>query len=198
LEDPFKGRYIHLEHASRTELDQLKQNNLLFEKGDRFQDAAGINLDFPRHRGVFCSADTRFIVWINEEDHMRIISLEKSSDLSSVYNRLSQGVALVNQTLEFAWNHTYGYLTACPTNIGTAMRAGVHIRLEKLARQKERLSALVEAYQLQIRGTSGEKTMVENAVFDISNRQRLGISEAMIVRNLHKGLSAIIAAEKSL
>lgn len=198
LKNDFIGRYVSFENPDKTEYQQLKNENLIFEKGDRFQDAAGINSDFPKCRGVFYSFDKKFLVWVNEEDHLRIISMEKTSDLSKVYNRLSKAITALDTQLDFAGDETYGYLTSCPTNIGTAMRAGVHIRLEKLEQKKELLLRLAQAYNLQIRGTSGEKTDVENAVFDISNRQRLGISESAIILNLYQGLLAIITAEKNL
>ena len=198
LKGNLKGNYYSFEHADKKELKLLETKNLWFQKGDRFQDAAGINSDFPKCRGVYLSFDKQLMVWLNEEDHLRIISLEKASDLSKVYNRLCQAILALSQTLDFAWDKTYGHLTSCPTNIGTSMRAGVHIQLEKLEQKKELLFQLIKAYNLQIRGTRGEKTKIENAVFDISNSQRLGISESRIIQNLHAGLLAIIKAEKSL
>ena len=198
LKDDLKGNYYSFEHADKKKTKQLKNENLWFQKGDRFQNAAGINSDFPKCRGVYLSFDKQFMVWVNEEDHLRIISLQKASDISNVYNRLCRALMALNQSLDFAWDKTYGHLTSCPTNIGTSMRASVHIQLEKLEQKKELLFKLSRVYNLQIRGTHGEKTKIENAVFDISNRQRLGISESSIVRNLHAGLLAIIKAEKSL
>lgn len=198
LKADLKGTYYSFEHLGKKEKSRLKNENVLFKKGDKFQDAAGINSDFPKCRGVFLSIDKQFITWVNEEDHLRIISLETSSDISSVFNRLCRALAELNNTLDFAWNETYGHLTSCPTNIGTSMRAGVHIQLEKLEQQLDLLHDLANTHHLQIRGTGGEKTSVKNAVFDISNRQRLGISESNIVMNLHKGLLAIIKAEETL
>ena len=78
------------------------------------------------------------------------------------------------------------------------MRAGVHIQLKKLEKNQALLKNLVAQYQLQIRGTGGEKTSVERGIFDISNTQRLGIPESRIIQNLHSGLAAIIEVEKSL
>lgn len=198
LKGDLKGQYYSLEHLDGDKCHQLKKENLIFKRGDRFQDAAGINSDFPKARGIFHSFDKQFITWVNEEDHLRLISLEKTSDVSSVYNRLTRALSALNPELDFARDRTYGYLTSCPTNIGTSMRAGVHIQLERLAEQKERLLKLARTYHLQIRGTRGEKTKVENAVFDISNRQRLGITEPQILENLHRGLLAIIQVEKKL
>lgn len=195
LEGNLKGAYVSLERNDQHQINELKKQGLVFERGDRFQNAAGINSDYPKSRGIFYSHDKCFRVWVNEEDHLRIISQEKSADLASVFNRLSQGLTALQKTLEYAYNHRYGYLNSCPTNIGTAMRASVHIRLEKLAQKPEILNQIAQQYQLSIRGTSGEKTRVEDAVFDIGNQQRLGITESMIVKNLYAGIQAIIKAE---
>ncbi len=198
LQADLKGEYHSFELPDTSEELDLRNETLQFGKGDRFQDAAGINTDFPKCRGIFYSADQRFRVWVNEEDHMRIICQDESSDISGVFNHLCKALKLLEQTLEFEKDDTYGYLSSCPTNIGTAMRAGVHIQLKKLGQNRSFLSSITKKHGLQIRGTLGEKTRIDNAVFDISNHQRLGISAAEIIKNLHKGLLVIIDAEKSL
>ena len=198
LKDDLAGRYVSLTDIEKNRFKDPGNKTPFFEKGDRFQDAAGINSDFPHGRGVFCSSDQKLIVWVNEEDHLRIMSLEKTSDITSTYNRLCRALQTLGGRLDFARDDRLGYLTSCPTNLGTAMRAGVHIRLEKLDQKRDVLNRLAREYYLQIRGTRGEKTKVEDAVFDISNAQRLGISETAIIQTLHKGLSAIIKAEKNL
>lgn len=198
LEEDLGGEYVSLKNIEKNPAQPFKGDILVFEKGDRFQDAAGINSDFPEGRGVFYSLDRRLMVWVNEEDHLRIMSLEKTSDLSAAFRRLGRALQVLDTRLDFAWDKTYGYLTSCPTNLGTAMRAGVHIRLEKLDRNREILNNLAREYHLQIRGTRGEKTKVEAAVFDISNTQRLGITETAIILNLHKGIAALIKAEEHL
>ena len=192
------GQYVSLERDAPSKLSQLKRQGLVFERGDRFQEAAGINTDFPKSRGLFFSNDNCFRIWVNEEDHLRIMSLEKSADISSVFNRLNQGLNALEHSLEYAWDDRYGYLNSCPTNIGTAMRAGVHIRLKKLEKQPDILEQIARTHQLQIRGTSGEKTKVTGAIFDISNRRRLGITESEIIHKLYSGVKAIITVEKSL
>ena len=197
LKEDLGGTYVSLKNIEN-QTQPVKSDILVFTKGDRFQEAAGINSDFPEGRGVFFSLDRRLMVWVNEEDHLRIMSLEKTSDLSAAFYRLCRSLRVLETRLDFAWDKTYGYLTSCPTNLGTAMRAGVHIRLEKLDRKREILDNLAREYHLQIRGTRGEKTKVEEAVFDISNAQRLGITETAILQNLHKGIAALIKAEENL
>ena len=124
--------------------------------------------------------------------------MEKSSRMDRVFNRLVQGLTALSRHLDFAWSPAYGYLNSCPTNIGTGMRASVHIRLEHLCQHHHVLSSLAQQHHLQIRGTQGEKTGIENNVLDISNRYRFGLCEKEILKTLHKGVSALIAAEKMI
>lgn len=189
LPDAFSGDYYPLETARDTEI--------LFKKGDRFQEAAGINSDFPKCRGIFYARHKCFRLWLGEEDHLRLISQENSSDLAGVFNHLGSALAALEKRLNFIRDERYGYLTTCPTNLGTSMRAGVHIRLKNLSRRRTLLYELAGKHQLQLRGTGGENTEVEDGVFDISNKSRLGLSEVSIIRRLHRGILAIIDAEKS-
>ncbi len=198
LPGELKGEYHSFTSLNEEQRQKLCEQKLFFGKGDRFQDAAGFNTDFPQCRGIFYSHNKRFRVWVNEEDHLRIISQETSSNLSAVFARLCRALTSVESHLHFEKNAQYGYLTSCPTNIGTTMRAGVHIQLEKLNKNREILTAITDKHDLQIRGTLGEKTEIDDGIFDISNRQRLGISESEIVKKLHRGLLDIINAEKNL
>ena len=179
-------------------LQALPLKSFLFKKGDRFQEDAGINRDWPKSRGCFISHDTRFRVWIHEEDHLRIISIDDNGDMATTFNRLAFALESLEDKLKFAWDDTLGYLAACPSNIGTGMRAGVHIRLPRLFNRQELLHEEARRLNLQVRGTQGEKTQVEKAVFDISNEQRLGITEKECLQTLHQGVSHLIALEQDL
>ncbi|MCG8637380.1 MAG: phosphagen kinase [Desulfobacterales bacterium] len=198
LPEGLAGDYISFNSLSQKDYTGLVQKKLAFPKGDRFQEAAGLNRDFPLARGVFLSHDKGFRVWVNEEDHLRIMALESGPDLSAVFNRLCSGLDALSPHLAFAFDPELGFLSSCPTNIGTAMRAGVHIRLKKLEQARDTLNRIVARHHLQIRGTGGEKTAVNQSVFDISNARRLGVSANDIIRDLHTGISAIIEAEKNL
>ena len=173
-------------------------HSFLFKRGDRFQEAAGINRDWPRDRGCFVSHDTRFRVWIHEEDHLRIISMDDRGDMATTFNRLTFALENLDNQLKFAWDDTLGYLAACPSNIGTGMRAGVHIRLPRLFKRQELLNEEARRLNLQIRGTQGEKTQVQKAVVDVSNEQRLGITEKKCLQTLHRGVSHLITLEQAL
>lgn len=169
-----------------------------FPRGDRFQEAAGINRDWPESRGIFTSSDTGLMIWVNEEDHLRIISLDRNADLGRTFQRLVCCLDFLERHLDFCRDPRLGYLTSCPSNLGTGMRAGVHIRLPELCHRPDLLEQITRDHHLQIRGTRGEKTRVEDAVFDISNEKRLGITERECIETLHKGLAAVLDLEKSL
>ncbi len=193
-----QGRYVTLSDALRSERFSFIKKHFIFDGQDRFQASAGITRDWPESRGVFLSNDEKFIVWVNEEDHLRIIYMEKGGEIAKVFNNVSLALAGLEQEIIFAYNPHLGYLTSCPSNLGTGMRAGVHIRLPGLYKRKTLLFKIADSFNLQVRGTSGENTKVDNFVFDISNRQRLGITEKECVQDLHKGLVEIIEAEKTI
>jgi len=192
-----QGQYYHLKDIIGLNSESL--NNSFFpKKGDRFQEAAGITRDFPDSRGVFIADNQKFMIWINEEDHLRIISMESGSDIIGIFTRLANAIQILEQNLKFSFSEQYGHLTACPSNLGISMRASVHIQLPKLNKQKELLYKTAEQYKLQIRGTSGEKSNVENSIFDISNKQRLGISEKDCLLILSKGIKKLIELEEQV
>ena len=119
--------------------------------------------DWPEGRGIFHNAAKTFLLWVNEEDQMRIISMEKGGDVKGVFSRLSRGIKAVGDSVkaesgkEFALSEQYGYIHSCPTNLGTGMRASVMIDLPGYT--KEGLPALqkrCEELSVQPRGTRGE------------------------------------------
>ena len=90
---------------------QLVEDHFLFKKGDRFLESAGINNFWPNGRGIFFNDNKTFLVWINEEDQLRIISMEQGANIKSVFGRLEKAVAAINEKLQFAYNEKLGYLT---------------------------------------------------------------------------------------
>ncbi len=191
LPEEFTGRYFSFETLDSGERDFLSKRNLLFTARDRFQASAGITRDFPKARGVFLSSDDTFAVLINEEDHLRIISYQSGPDLASAFNRLGKAYKSLEAHLEFSFSDRYGFLTSCPSNVGTAMRASVHLHIPGFSEVRDKIYAAAVRYGLQIRGTTGENTEIENSILDISNRKRLGISEKECITVLHEGISYI-------
>lgn len=129
---------------------------------------------------------------------MRLISMEKGGNLSSVYARLVKAVTEVGTKLKFSRHPRLGFLTFCPTNLGTTIRASVHARLPKLSADYPRFEEIASMHNLQIRGTRGEHTESEEGVYDISNKRRMGLTEREVVFEMRNGVLEMIKQEKEL
>ena len=198
LSDELEGNYYPLEGMQASVQEQLVNDHFLFKAGDRFLESAGLNRDWPSGRGIFHNHDKTFLVWINEEDQLRIISMQEDGNIHEVFSRLVKAISLIEKSIHFSYSEHLGYITSCPTNLGTAMRASVHIKLPKLSQDMEQFKGITDRHHLQIRGIHGEHSESEAGIFDISNRRRLGVTEVECVQDMYDGVAALIAAEKEL
>jgi creatine kinase/arginine kinase len=192
------GKYYSLENMSEDDRLSLIEDHFLFKAGDRFLESAGLNRDWPSGRGIFHNDDKTFLVWINEEDELRIISMQKGADIKEVFTRLSKAVSKISQEIKFAYDEHLGYISSCPTNLGTAMRASVHIKLPNLGKNTQEFENIADRYNLQIRGIDGEHSESKGGIYDISNKRRLGASEVECVKDMYNGVVALIKREKEL
>ncbi|XP_071137967.1 arginine kinase-like [Mytilus edulis] len=191
------GKMYRLEGMSKTDEQQLIDDHFLFKNDDRMLGDAGGYADWPIGRGIFHNPKKTFLVWVNEEDHLRFISMQMGGNLGEVYKRLVSGIQELEKKLTFAKKDGYGYLTFCPTNLGTTCRASVHIKIPKLSKLPE-FKEFCEKLNLQPRGIHGEHTESVGGVFDISNKRRLGLTEYEAIQEMRKGVEEIIKKEKSL
>ncbi len=198
MDGELRGSYYPLEGMSQETRTSLIADHFLFKAGDRFLEAAGLNRDWPEGRGIYHNDAKTFLVWINEEDQLRIISMQKGGDIKEVFTRLVKAIKEIEKRVAFSYSEHLGYITSCPTNLGTAMRASVHIALPKLAQDMEAFKAITDRYHLQIRGIHGEHSESEGGIYDISNKRRLGVSEVQCVQDMVDGVKALIAQEKLL
>lgn len=193
-----KGTYYPLTGMDKKTQQQLIDDHFLFKEGDRFLQTANACRYWPSGRGIFHNDNKTFLVWVNEEDHLRLISMQMGADLRQVYSRLVSAVQQIEQKVPFSRDDRLGYLTFCPTNLGTTIRSSVHIALPKLAADKARLDEIAARYSLQVRGTRGEHTESEGGVYDISNKRRMGLTEFQAVKEMQDGILEMIKIEKSL
>jgi creatine kinase/arginine kinase len=198
FEGDLKGTFYSLATMSAADQKQLVEDHFLFKQGDRFLEACGLNRDWPSGRGIFHNDAKTFLVWVNEEDQLRIISMEKGADIIGVFSRLSRAAAHIETVCKFSHDEHLGYITSCPTNLGTALRASVHIKLPKLSQDMARFQAIADKFHVQIRGIHGEHSETKDGTYDISNKRRLGRGEVDLVQDMYDGIKEMIAAEKSL
>ena len=124
--------------------------------------------------------------------------MQQGAGIKEVFSRLSRAAAHIETVCKFSHDDHLGYITSCPTNLGTALRASVHIQLPKLSKQKDQFNAIADKYYVQIRGIHGEHTETDDGTYDISNKRRLGRSEKDLVQDMIDGVKALIEAEKAL
>jgi len=197
-----KGKYFPLDGMTEAERKQLVDDHFLFKKGDRFLESAGANRDWPEARGIFHNDEKTFLVWVNEEDQMRIISMQPGGDAKQVFERLSRAIAAVEDQVkaagyEFSYNEHLGFIHSCPTNCGTGMRASVHVKLPNASKHAD-FQKWCDKLRVQPRGIHGEHSETEGGVYDISNKERLGKSEVQLVQTMIDGVSWLIAADKAI
>lgn len=136
-------------------------------------------------------------VMINEEDHLRIQAITSGFDLKDAYNRATSIDDLIESKEKYAFNESLGYLTACPTNCGTGLRASVMIHLPALSMEKEISRVLNSLSQvgITIRGLYGEGSKVQGNLYQISNQITLGVTEEEVISNLTAVLEQVKNSE---
>lgn len=122
--------------------------------------------------------------------------MENGADIKSVFDRLSRATEQIEHVTKFAHDEHLGYITSCPTNLGTALRASVHIYLPFLGDKQSDLNKIADKHFVQIRGIHGEHSESSDNVFDISNKRRLGRSEAQLVQDMYDGITEMLAKER--
>jgi protein arginine kinase len=147
--------------------------------------------------GVVINKDQSVSVMINEEDHLRIQVLRAGFQLKKAWNTINALDTSLEEALDYAFSPSLGYLTACPTNLGTGMRASAMMHLPALviAGQMEKVVRAVNQLGMVVRGLFGEGSDASGSIFQISNQTTLGESEEEIIKRLQSVLQSIIDHE---
>jgi len=167
---------------------------------DPYLASAGISNDWPYGRGCWQSQDKMRIIWFGEEDQLRIMCMKKGSNLLEVFSNLNEMLNTVESIdgIEFAKDDNYGYVTSCPTNLGTGMRASVHVKIPNLTADgtDKKAKEVCKPLGLSVRGTGGEHTPIgADGTVDISPSARLFIKESEIIGKLYEGIEKLMAIE---
>jgi protein arginine kinase len=181
------GKIIRSSELSPLDRDFLVERHLMspnFVAGDSSQ-------------ALYISEDERVSIMINEEDHLRIQALAPGLDSVSPYEVAGAFDNEIGSYLEFDYDSDFGFLTACPTNVGTGMRASVLIHLPGLVITKEidRVISKITKMGVAVRGFYGEGTDVLGNLFQVSNQNTLGVSEAETIKLVMNVTDAIIKDE---
>lgn len=152
-----------------------------------------------QHTGLIMSEDETVSIMINEEDHIRLQIVNAGMNLESALKTANAIDNKINEIFHYAYDEKLGYLTACPSNVGTAMRASYMVFLPALT-TSNRMPQIVEEtskYGITIRGMYGENSKSMGGIYQISNQKTLGFSEQELIENLNRIVSQIVTQEKN-
>jgi len=148
---------------------------------DPYLNSAGISRDWPNGRGMYESSDEKFLMWIGEEDHLRIMYMYKGSNLGSALLNLREFLDVIENGngVNLMYDQRFGAVTSCPSNLGTGMRFSIHLKLPKLTKNGKDVSEAkkyAKQFGLSLRGAGGEHTDAgEGGLVDVSPSARLMI-----------------------
>ncbi len=147
--------------------------------------------------GVVINKDQTLSIMINEEDHLRLQVLRAGFQLKKAWNAINELDSALEESLDYAFSPSFGYLTACPTNLGTGMRASAMMHLPALviAGQMEKVVRAVNQLGMVVRGLFGEGSDASGSIFQISNQTTLGEAEEAILKRLQSVLQSIVEHE---
>ncbi len=181
-------------------VDELPSSDrlLLHERHLVSKELAGLDAQHPVRSGAALYLGDDVGVMINEEDHLRLQSLRSGFSLKTAWAAVQQLDQELGSRVPFAFHPEFGFLTACPTNVGTGMRASVLIHLPGLVLTKEMSKVLASLQQMGLtyRGLYGEGSEVVGNFFQISNQTTLGKSEDELLSQLIEVVKKVIASEE--
>lgn len=181
-------RYVPLHETTPLDRKLLVERHLISKEHE----------DSKHPRGVAIDRDEQTSIMVNEEDHVRLQVFQSGLQLRVAHERANALDDLLAHGLDFAFSPQLGYLTACPTNVGTGLRASVMLHLPALVltRHIEKVFQAVSKLNLAVRGLHGEGTEASGHFYQISNQVTLGRSDADILANIEQVIPTIVSYER--
>jgi protein arginine kinase len=178
-----------MDHFTPLEKQVLVEQHLISKEHAAKNAGSGLILNKPRTLSIM----------VNEEDHIRLQAIKSGLQLKAVWKMADKVDTELDEKLNFAFSPQVGFLTACPTNVGTGMRASVMMHLPGLV-LSEQIGQIIKAVNkigLAVRGLYGEGTEALGNLFQVSNQMTLGEAEVEIIEKLHKVINNIIEHEEN-
>jgi len=210
LKGNLAGTYYPLDGMKESVRKDMVDKHWLFINDDKTLELVGCYGKWPKGRGIYVNdpknhekgGDGIFICWVGEEDQLRIMAMNKGSDVQAVWNLFYKGLQAIHEGVkkqkdDFYFSKTHGYLSSCPTNIGTGMRASVHVDLPAF-KTKESAKAFVKkkGMMVDIRGTRGEATDTSGITrYDVSNKARIGSNCFEQITCMVNGVKTLLEAK---
>ena len=155
-------------------------------------------VDKEKTSAIIINEEENICIMVNEEDHLRLQIISSGLELENSLNLAIEIDKKMESVVNYAFSEKYGFLTACPTNVGTGLRASlmVHLPALTLTGNIKKVLEAVNGFGMNIRGVYGEGSKSQGNIYQISNKQSLGISEEEIIKNLKVITDKVIEQEK--
>ena len=179
--------FIDLDNTPTDEKERLREEHLISPQ-----------MVQGKGRSVMINKDKTMSIMLMEEDHIRLQIIEGGNKLKEAYETASRVDDVIEESLSYAFDNDFGYLTACPTNAGTGLRASAMLHLPALTMTNNigRILASVSNMGIAVRGLYGEGTKAYGNLYQISNQVTMGLSEAEIIEKLNNVINQIVDAEE--
>jgi protein arginine kinase len=189
LDNGDKMLYLDVEQLAAVDRQFLVERHLISREHAESQGARSVAIDPTETLSVM----------VNEEDHLRIQVMQSGFDLRDAWERINRVDDLVESHVAYAFHPRLGYLTACPTNVGTGMRVSVMLHLPGLVltRQIEKVFRSLQKVSLAVRGLYGEGSQAMGDFYQISNQVTLGRSEEKLIKDVADIVPQIIKYERT-
>ena len=150
------------------------------------------------YAAIIINDDENICIEVNEEDHIKLQVFSSGLDIENLMNLAIEIDQKLENIVPYSYNEQYGYLTACPTNVGTGLKASVLVHLAGLTQTGNirKILNVINNFGMSVRGAYGEGTKVEGDLYQISNNQTLGVTEGEIIKNLKLISQKIISQER--
>jgi len=215
MDGDLKGEYFPLNgsksYAPMPAGMSEEKEETLRSRGNLFQEpdstlllASGMGRHWPDGRGIFHNEAMNLFVWVGEEDHLRIVSMQgdrgkptkEGKQIKEVFARFIRACDVVQKVLkadgyDFMHNDHHGYVLTCPSNLGTGLRAGTMVKLPGVSARPD-WKKLLGNMKLQARGTGGVDSDTSDGTFDISNADRIGLGEVQLCNMLIEGATQLV------
>ncbi|XP_069386161.1 creatine kinase M-type isoform X3 [Paralichthys olivaceus] len=190
-EEELPGRFLSLEKLDR---DQQTELNLIPPSSS--QQRIGVARDWPDARAVWISNDGSLVVWVNMEDHLRLVSTQDDANMVEAFKRICINLQKLDAYYRefkhpFIWKQQLGWVTSSPADVGTGLRVSVHLKLQQLPRHK-RLQDILKRLRMRLDKTES------SALYLVSNTATFGLSEVELTQLVVDGVKLLIAMEKRL
>ena len=182
-------RLYYMDGISEAEALSLKENHLISPN----------LIKNKRYSAALINREDSVSIMINEEDHLREQCIVKGLDLKLAYETMSEIDNRISNSMKFAYDEQLGFLTACPTNLGTGLRASVMVFLPALSINglMPKVIKSLSRLGLTVRGIYGEGSQAEGYVYQISNEVTLGLSEGFIISQVQEVVEKVCALEEA-